>query len=175
MNTAEIPPHNLFARAVLQAYIDAHPIAEEHVRREYERRKKVLARRTQYGVQHVVVAKLAEALSIVRKLARGAELGLLARERCRDLQEDPGERALEWISLATTEPVLIEAVANLPIGGFTAEPVYTPCGWHVLQLHAIRKVTLMPFDAMKQSLRHSLETARLNMLMRELQSRGDAR
>jgi peptidyl-prolyl cis-trans isomerase C len=168
------PGKNLFARAVLQAYLAGHPIGDEQIKEEYERRKAALARCTQYKVCHILAANEARARLIAMALAEGAGFEqLVPRERLLDRAGAQVRGGSEgWISMDTAgiDRAILEAVRALRVGACTREPIRTRHGWHVLRVDAISGIHPLPFETVKYRLRELLHQQRLLRLMNKLQS-----
>jgi peptidyl-prolyl cis-trans isomerase C len=169
MVKAEMMRRDLLATAFARSYLSEHPVGDEIVKQEYDRRKTALLGAKEYSVRHILVPDEKTAQEIIALLARGSDFSALAKEKSLDQggSRDNGG-SLGWISVDGGEKPLIDAVAALEKGAFAAEPVQTRFGWHVARLDDVRDVQILPFDAVKDRLRHRLQQRRLEQLEREL-------
>jgi peptidyl-prolyl cis-trans isomerase C len=165
----EMVRRDLLANAFSQAYLRDHPVGEDLVKEEYERRKLALVGAKDYNLRHILVQDQAAAAELIAKLASGADFAALAKERSLDLggsRERGG--SLGWISIETGEKALISTAATLARGAYAPEPVQTRFGWHVVKLEDVRELQVLPFDAVKERLRQQLQLKRLEQLERDL-------
>ena len=168
---AEMVRRDLLANAFSQAYLKEHPVGDEAVRKEYERRKALLLGALEYSVRHILVLDRTVAQKIIEQLSEGADFATLAKEKSLDEggSKDHGGD-LGWISIEGGEKALIDAVADLKKGAYATEPVQTRFGWHVVKLDDVRDLQILPFDAVKERLRQYVQQKKLENLEQELRA-----
>lgn len=94
--------------------------------------------RTEYSVSHIVLAERLEAEWVIAALHRGADFSRLA-ERCSiDRSSSKKRGSLGWISDDNCDRAIVAAAARLSVRTWSAEPVRTRLGWHVLRLEEVR-------------------------------------
>ncbi len=170
---AEMLRRDLLANVFIQAYMKEHPIGDEAIREEYERVKATLAGAKEYSVRHILVADESAAREIIDQLRKGASFERLVEERSLD---EGGSKnyggSLGWISVASAEKPLVDAVATLAKGGYTTQPVQSRFGWHVLRLDDVRDVRLLSFEAARDRLRQQLQQRQLEQLEHDLRAKA---
>jgi peptidyl-prolyl cis-trans isomerase C len=168
---AEMLRRDLLAGAFGRAYLSEHPVGDDLVKQEYDRRRASLLGAKEYSLRHILVLDQAAAQQIIAQLAKGAGFETLAKENSLD---EGGSRnyggSLGWISIENGEKSMIDAAAILAKGAYTPEPVQTRFGWHVLRLDDVRDLQVLAFDAVKERLRQQLEQKRLEQLEHDLRA-----
>ena len=107
---------------------------------------------TEYKARHILVDNEDAAKAIIAKLDKGAKFADLAKE-----SKDPGSRdkggALVWSLPGNYAPEFGAALKELQKGKYTATPVKTQFGYHVILLEDSRKATNLPkFEDVKDQL-----------------------
>jgi peptidyl-prolyl cis-trans isomerase C len=173
MIKVEMARRDVLANAFILAYLREHPVGDDVLKEEYERRRIPLLGAKEYSIRHILVRDKAVAREIIAQLARGADFEALATEKSRD---EGGSRnrggSLGWISIESSEKSLIDAAALLAKGAYAAEPVETRFGWHVIKLDDVRELQILRFDAVKERLRQQLQRTRLEQLERDLRAKA---
>jgi peptidyl-prolyl cis-trans isomerase C len=166
---AEMMRRDLLANAFSRAYLKEHPVGDDAVKEEYERRKVPLLGAKEYSLRHILVLDKAAAQELIAQLAKGADFDALAKDKSLD-QGGSKERggSLGWISIENSEQPLIAAASGMGKGAYGSEPVQTRFGWHVVRLDDVRDLDILPFDTVKERLRQQLQQQRLEQLQREL-------
>jgi peptidyl-prolyl cis-trans isomerase C len=171
MIKAEMMRRDLLAGAFVRAYLSEHPVGDDLVKEEYDRRRTFLLGTKEYSLRHILVLDKAGAREIIAQLAKGADFEALAKDRSLD---EGGSRdrggSLGWISIENGEKPLMDAAAGLAKGAYASEPVQTRFGWHVVRLDDVRDVQILPFDAVKERLRQQLQQKRVEQLERDLRA-----
>lgn len=153
--TIENQRRMLLANAALRDYIDAHPITEEQMKKEYEQR--VAAGGTkELKARHILVKTEAEAKAIIAQLDKGADFAKLAKAKSTDSSAKEGGE-LGWFSPSQMVKPFTEAALALKKGEYTKTPVQSQFGWHVIQLEDTRDTKAPPFDQMKERVRSFMQ------------------
>ena len=63
-------------------------------------------------------------------------------------------------------------MVKLPKGKFTAQPVQTQFGWHVIEVDDIRDAKVPPFDDVKPQLQQKVQRQRIEAYMKELKAKN---
>jgi peptidyl-prolyl cis-trans isomerase C len=170
---SEMLHRDVLANAYLQTYFRDHPITDEQLMADYEKRKAPFVGAREYSVRHILVADRTLAQELIKQLAAGADFAQLVDERSGD---EGGSQnyggSLGWISIENSDQALIDAVAGLEKGQIAREPVQTRFGWHVVRLDGIRDIRIQPFPAVKERLRQQLQQEQLATLERELRAKA---
>lgn len=155
------------ARAYQQDYLAKNQPTEEQVRKEYDTVKQRSGDR-EFHLRQIVLASEDEAKGVVARLRGGETLASLAGQSRDEASRNRGGD-LGWIAAGNLLPQFAEAVQKLAKGQYTAQPVKSPAGWHVLLLEDQRPFAMPPYDArMQAQIRQSLARQALSAHMAEL-------
>jgi peptidyl-prolyl cis-trans isomerase C len=133
----ELQRLRLIANAMATDYIEKNPPSDVDIQALYDENLPLLSGE-QYKARHILVATRDEAESVIVQLQQGAEFVALAEERA-DGPTGPNGGALDWFTLDTMPPPFGDAVRTMSVGSYTAEPVQTDFGFHVILLEETRK------------------------------------
>ena len=97
----------------------------------------------EFEVSHMLVPTEASARALIERLDRGEDFATLAREHSADDSAQRGG-SLGWIHAGKLPAAFTDAVQRLQPGRWTADPVQTPYGWHVIRLEATRPPAAPP-------------------------------
>ena len=65
-----------------------------------------------------------------------------------------------------------DAMVKLPKGKFTATPVQTQFGWHVIEVDDIREAKVPPFDEVKPQLAQRMQGQQLEVYFKDLRAKN---
>lgn len=155
------------ARAYQQDYVARNPPTEEQVRKEYDSTKQRSGDK-EFHLRQIVLATEDEAKGVIARLRSGESLQSLATQSRDESSRNRGGD-LGWISPGNLLPQFAEAVQKLNKGQYTAQPVKSAAGWHVLLLEDQRPFTMPPYDArMQAQIRQALARQALAAHLAEL-------
>ena len=161
----------ILIRAYLQDWVKSNPVSEADVRKQYDEIVAGMGGK-EYNPRHILVEKEDDAKAIIAKLRGGASFESLARESL-----DPGSRDrggdLGWSNPGMFVQPFAEAMVKLEKGQYTAAPVKSDFGYHVIQMQDIRPLTPPPFAEVKPQLEQRIQQERVEAHIMEL--RGKAR
>ena len=148
---------SILANAYIQDFIRTNPVTDDMLKAEYERIKAGVTG-TEYKARHILVEKEAEAKDIIARLNKDpAAFDKLAQEK----SKDPGSKAkggdLGWFDARGMVPEFGAALVKLEKGKFTAEPVKTQFGYHVILLEDTRPVAAPSLDDVRPQLTQQLQ------------------
>lgn len=148
------------AKAYLEDYIKAHPVADAEIQATYEKAKSE-AVDPEYRARHILVKTEAEAKKVIADLGKKAKFEDLAKK----LSKDPGSAknggALDWSDRRAFVPEFSEALAAMKKGETTKAPVKSQFGWHVIRLDDVRQPELPPLDAVRGEIVKQLQQQRV--------------
>lgn len=157
-------------RAYLQDFVKAHPVSDADVKAEYDKIKSQLGDK-EYKARHILVEKEEEAKAIIAKLDKGEKIDDLAKQ-----SKDPGSKDkggdLGWANPASFVKPFADALSKLEKGKYTATPVKTDFGYHVIKLEDSRPLKAPAFDEVKGQLKQRLEQQRVEKHIAELRSKA---
>ncbi len=123
---------------------------DEELKAEYEARI-AEAPKTEFRARHILVDDEAKAKELIAKLDAGANFEQLAKDNSKDSSAAEGGD-LSWFAPNQMVKPFSDAVQQLEVGKYTATPVKSEFGWHVIKLEEKRATTPPPFDAVKAQL-----------------------
>ncbi|MDR2239411.1 MAG: peptidylprolyl isomerase [Zoogloeaceae bacterium] len=151
----EIARQDLLVSAYLQDFVASHPISDEAVKAEYENIIKAMGNK-EYKARHILVSTEDEAKNIIAELQKGGKFEELAKQ-----SKDPGSKdrggELGWNNPAGYVKPFADALVKLEKGKFSATPVKTDYGWHVIQLDDVRDMKHPPFEEVKPQIQQRLQ------------------
>ncbi|HOY70109.1 MAG TPA: peptidylprolyl isomerase [Methylotenera sp.] len=167
----ELTRRELLTSAYLQDFVKKNPISETDKKAAYEEYKKAYGEK-EYSARHILVKTEAEAKEIIAKLQKGSDFAKLAKEKSLDPGSKDKGGDLGWFSPATMVKPFSDAVAALPKGKTTAEPVQTQFGWHVIKMIDTRASQPLSYDKVKEGLEKNLQQRNLEKMMADLRAKA---
>lgn len=124
----------ILSRAYLNEYFKAHPVTEESIGAEYERRR-AAAEIVEYRVRHLSVAKEEDARQLLKQIKAGKDFAELAKTRSTDPGANLNGGDIGWFRPDIFVDVdFANAVTRLKKGEMTREPVKTRWGWQIIKV-----------------------------------------
>ena len=167
----ELASQTVLVRAQVADWAKANPISDAAMHKEYDIIKSQLGDK-EYKIRHILVDKEDEAKEIVTALQKGEKFEKLAER-----SKDPGSKAnggdLDWNAPANFVKPFSDAMVKLEKGKFTAQPVQTQFGWHVIRLDDIREAKIPSFDEVKPQLTQRLQGQHLDEYFRDLRAKNN--
>lgn len=168
----EILKQSVLAQAFVQDYIKTHPVTDAMVKAEYDKLN-TKAGGNEYKARHILVATEAEAKDIIAKLQKDIKsFAALAKAK----SMDPGSKAnggdLGWFNPAGMVPEFGAAVAKLEKGKFTAEPVKSQFGYHVIVLDDSRALTPPPLEQVSEQLKQQVQRQNLKAFFDDMKAKA---
>jgi peptidyl-prolyl cis-trans isomerase C len=134
----------ILADAAAQKYVKANEPSDAELQAAYDS----ATDKTEYHASHILVPTKEKAEQLIKKLKGGAKFEDLAKTESTDNSKTNGGD-LGWFTTAKMVKPFGDAVKGLKKGDFTAEPVQTQYGWHIIKLQDTRDA---PLDQMKAQL-----------------------
>ena len=168
----DIQAQTVLVNAAVADWVKANPITDAELHKEYDAIKAQRGEK-EYKVRHILVEKEDEAKDIIVELQKGTKFESLATR-----SKDPGSKDkggdLDWNAPGNFVKPFSEAMVKLPKGKFTAQPVQTQFGWHVIEVDDIRDAKIPPFDDVKAQLQQKVQRQRVEAYMKELKAKNGA-
>lgn len=146
----ELARQGVLIGTYLNDYARNFQISDADVTKEYDAIRSALGEK-EYKARHILVESEGEAKDIIAKLQKGEKFEDLAKA-----SKDPGSKErggeLGWANKASYVPQFSDAMAKLEKGKYTAAPVKSDFGWHVIQLDDVRELKAPPLDEVKQQI-----------------------
>jgi len=168
----ELMRESVLVDAFVKDYFKSNPVSDDALKAEYEKIK-AQATGNEYKARHILVQTEAEAKDVIAKLNKNPQsFAALAKEKSRDPGSKAGGGELGWFDPRGMIPEFGAAVAKLAKGKFTAEPVKTQFGYHVILLEDSRPKQVEPLEQLKPSLTQQLQEQNLKKLFEDLKAKA---
>jgi len=169
-NQMDLSAQTVLVRAYVSDWVKANPVPEADLRKEYDKIKTQIGDR-EYKVRHILVEKEGDAKEIIVALQKGERFEKLAEQ-----SKDPGSKGnggdLDWNAPSNFVKPFSDAMIKLEKGKFTAQPVQSQFGWHVIRVDDVRDAKIPPFEEVKPQLQQRLQAQHLDAYFKELRTKG---
>lgn len=146
----ELVGKSAMAELLFKKYTEGSEPTEEELKAEYDARI-AEAPKQEYNARHILVDDEAKAKELITQLDGGAKFEQLAKDNSKDGSSTEGGD-LGWFNPNQMVKPFSDAVQQLEVGKYTATPVQSEFGWHVIKLEEKRATTPPPYDAVKAQL-----------------------
>lgn len=169
-NAVALQEMKLVASAAQQALLQDQPPTEKELRATYDQFVDG-AKRTEYKARHILVGDEDEAKDLIDRLDKGAEFAELAKEHSLGPTGKKGGD-LDWFDANQMVKPFADAVKALEPGTYTATPVHTQFGWHVILLEETRTAEPPSYEEAKPQLTAIVQRQRLAEAITELRKQS---
>lgn len=165
----ELATQTILIRAYLSEYLGSNPVSDAQLRKDYDDINATLGK--EYRARHILVEKEDEAKAIIAKLDKGEKIADLA-----SVSKDPGSKDkggdLDWAQAGSYVPPFAEALSKLEKGKYTATPVKTDFGYHVIYLEDVRNPIPPAFEEVKPQLVQRANKLQVDRLINDLRGKA---
>ena len=147
-------------------------VTEEEIQKAYDRFVADQDSREEISARHILVEDEQAAIDLIEKLKGGADFAALAKEFSTG-PSGPNGGDLGYFGRGQMVPDFEVAAFGLEVGTFTAAPVQTQFGWHVIKLEDKRTAPAPSLEEMRQQIGTGLSQQALARLIEELRSNAD--
>lgn len=170
-NQMDLAGQTVLVRAYVADWMKKNPIPDSELRKEYDAIKAQMGDK-EYKVKHILVEKEDEAKDIIAQLQKGAKFDELAKARSKDPGSKDRGGDLDWNAPGGFVKPFGDAMVATPKGKFTAQPVKTQFGYHVILVEDVRDAKVPPFEEVKPQLAQRAQAAHLDKYFKELRAKG---
>lgn len=167
----DLAAQTVLVRAYVTDWVKANPISDADLHKEYDAIKAQIGNK-EYKISHILVKTEDEAKQVIADLQKGAKFADLAKAR----SIDPGSRDkggdLDWNAPANFVKPFADAVVATPKGKFTATPVQTQFGWHVIEVEDVRDAKVPTFEEVKPQLVQRMQPQVLDQYFKQLRAKN---
>lgn len=167
----EMVKRNLLATAAVRDFLQEHTPSEEAIQEEYEKVTEEMKGK-EYKARHILVDTEEEAKDIIVELDQGADFSELAKEHSKDTSGAEGGD-LGWFTKDLMVKPFGDAVAVQEIGKYSAEPVETQFGWHVVIVDEVRNSEPPPLTQVKPQITQLLQSRMINEYLENLREKAE--
>ncbi len=162
----ELVRESALAEMLFNKFVEGKEPTEEELKAEYDARVAELPTK-EYHARHILVDDEALAKDLIAQLDKGAKFEKLAADSSKDGSATEGGD-LGWFSPGQMVKPFSDAVQQLEVGKYTATPVKSEFGWHVIRLEETRPTTPPPYDAVKAQLGPLVNQKKFESHLKEL-------
>jgi peptidyl-prolyl cis-trans isomerase C len=148
----ELARQSVLIQTLFTDYEKKNPVTEAEAKAEYDRIKAAGGDK-EYHARHILVEKEEDAKAIIEKLKGGAKFEDLAKANSKDPGSAENGGDLDWAPPSNYVAEFSAAMTKLEKGAFTAEPVKSQFGYHIIKLEDTRaNQSVPPFAEVKDQL-----------------------
>jgi len=167
----DLAGQTVLVRAYVTDWIKKNPIPDADLRKEYDAIKAQMGDK-EFKVKHILVEKEDEAKDVIAQLQKGGKFDELAKARSKDPGSKDRGGDLDWNAPGGFVKPFSDAMIATPKGKFTATPVQTQFGYHVIFVEDVREAKVPSFDEVKPQLQQRVQAAHLDKYFKELRAKG---
>ena len=151
---------------LFKKFMDGKEPTEEELKAEYDARVAELPK-VEFHARHILVDDETKAKDLIAQIDKGASFEKLATENSKDGSATEGGD-LGWIMAAQMVKPFSDALQQLEIGKYTATPVKSEFGWHIIKLEETRAATPPPYESVKPQLGPMVKQKKFEAHLKEL-------
>ena len=167
----DLAGQTVLVRAYVTDWIKKNPIPDADLRKEYDAIKAQMGDK-EFKVKHILVEKEDEAKDVIAQLQKGGKFDDLAKARSKDPGSKDKGGDLDWNAPGGFVKPFSDAMIATPKGKFTATPVQTQFGYHVIMVEDVRDAKVPSFEEVKPQLQQRVQAAHLDKYFKELRAKG---
>ena len=167
----DLAAQTVLVRAYVADWLSKNPVPDSELRKEYDQIKAQIGDK-EYKVRHVLVEKEDEAKEVIAELQKGAKFDELAKARSKDPGSKDKGGDLDWNAPTNFVKPFGDAMKATPKGKFTAQPVQTQFGWHVIMVDDVRDAKVPTFDEVKPQLAQRMQAQWLDKYFKDLRAKN---
>jgi peptidyl-prolyl cis-trans isomerase C len=147
----------LLIQSALNQYWKDNVLSDATLKQEYDKILGEAKLPKEYKVKHILLKTEEEAKALILELEGGKDFGTLAKEKSTDVVSAEKNGDLGWQTKYEFAAPFSAALESLKKGGYTALPVQTQFGWHIIQLDDVRDSAPPTFESVKENVRKRLQ------------------
>lgn len=161
---------NLLARLAIQERLKDQIPNDDELKKLYEERQ-ADGPGHEYKARHILLKTEDEAKAVIVQLDEGADFSELARSKSVG-PSAPSGGDLGWFESSQMVEPFSEAVAAMPDGAYSKQPVQTQFGWHVILRDESRELPVTGFEEAKKTLQAEIQQKVLQSYIKELREKA---
>jgi peptidyl-prolyl cis-trans isomerase C len=167
----EVAKQNILISAFVQDYLKNHPISDDQLKQEYDKRTSNLGDK-EYKARHILVDTEAEAKAIIAELGKKGNFEKIAKAKSKDAGSAAHGGELDWAVPGNFVPPFANALLTLKKGSYTKEPVKSQFGWHIIKLDDVRSLKVPPLDTVKPQIEQRLQQQSIQAEVADLRAKA---
>jgi peptidyl-prolyl cis-trans isomerase C len=167
----QVASESILIRSYIADVLKANPVGDDVLKKEYETIKTGLGDK-EYRARHILVEKKEEADAIIKQLQGGGKFEDIAKASSKDPGSKENGGDLDWAVPSNYVKPFADALIALEKGKYTAQPVQSPFGFHVIKLEDVREAKAPGFDEVKPQLAQRLQGQVVEKHLAELRAKA---
>ena len=164
----ELGYRGALAQAVATDYLANNPASDAEIIAAYEEQVQMSPAK-QYKARHILVETQAEATDLIAQLDEGADFAELAEANSTG-PSGPSGGDLGWFAPNQMVKPFADAVTALADGAYTAQPIQTEFGWHVILREESRDNEPPTLESVRDRLKQHLEQQKFQQYVDKLRA-----
>ncbi len=148
-------------------------ITDERVRAEFDKELAAFEPQDQRRARHILVGTEEEAVAIIAELDGGGDFAAIASAKSTDPGSGRNGGDLGFFGRGAMVKPFEDAVFALEVGAYTAAPVQSQFGWHVIRLDEVRQEPAPTFESRARDIQIGLVRAGLDELSTALRAAAE--
>jgi len=163
---------SIMANSFVRDYMKTATVTDDALKAEYDKFKASQGG-NEYKARHILVGTEAEAKDIIAKISKDPKaFEALAKSKSKDPGSKDKGGDLGWFNPHNMVPEFGNAVAKLEKGKFTAEPVKSQFGYHVIMLDDTRPLAVPSLEEVKAGLTQQLQQQNLKKMLDDMKAKA---
>jgi peptidyl-prolyl cis-trans isomerase C len=156
----------MIARIAANDYLEKNPVTEDDIKTVYDNNLPRLSS-NEYKARHILVETETEANAVIEQLRKGKDFVALAKEHASG-PTGPNGGDLGWFTANSMIAPIVEAASTMGVGTYSAQPVKSDAGYHVLLLEGSRPQTPPTLDSMRPEITNAIQRNKLQVHLKTL-------
>ena len=167
----QVAADSILIRQYINDYMGVNGVSDDTLKKEYETIKAGLGDK-EYRARHILVEKKEDAEALIKQLQAGGKFEELAKANSKDPGSKDNGGDLDWAVPSNYVKPFSDALVALQKGKYTATPVQSPFGFHVIQLDDTREAKAPSFEEVKAQLTQRLQGQVVEKHLAELRTKA---
>jgi peptidyl-prolyl cis-trans isomerase C len=167
----ELARQTILIRQLFADFQKKNPITDADLKADYDKFAAANGGK-EYKARHILVAKEADAKTIIANLKKGGKFEDIAKKQSTDTGSGANGGDLDWANPSSYVPEFSAALLKLNKGQLSTEPVKTQFGYHVIRVDDVRDVKLPAFDEVKPQISQQMQQEKLGAFQQNLRSKA---
>lgn len=167
----QVASDSILIRQYINDYMGVNGVSEDTLKKEYETIKAGLGDK-EYRARHILVEKKEDAEALIKQLQSGSKFEDLAKANSKDPGSKDNGGDLDWAVPSNYVKPFADALVALQKGKYTATPVQSPFGFHVIQLDDTREAKAPSYEEVKAQLTQRLQGQVVEKHLAELRAKA---
>jgi peptidyl-prolyl cis-trans isomerase C len=166
----ELQERAILFNAFANDYLTKNAATEQEIFNIYEEQV-ALSPPKEFKARHILVDTQSAAMGLIEDLQDGADFAELAKEHSTG-PSAPSGGDLGWFTAQSMVKPFSDAIALLEDGAFTASPVQTQFGWHVIMREDSRDSAPPPLESVHDVIKQRIEQQKFQDFLSDLRSQA---